>query len=557
MPTIEINMKILEKLAGKKVTEGDLEVVKGELEIVQGDKAKIEIGDTNRPDLWCVEGVARVLKGYYGKSKGLPKLNAKNSGKKIIVDAKLAKIRPFIAGFIAKDIKIDEELLLDMIQLQDKLAENYGKKRKKISIGIYNYDRIKFPVNYKAVDPEKLSFAPLDFEKTVNLSEILKEHPKGIEYGYILHDHKLYPVFVDANDDVLSFPPIINSNYIGKVEPGSQNLFIEVTGTDHKAVLIAANIFAYSLQDRGAKIESVISEYPWKTNFGKSVQAPYDFLQKITFDKGQVKNALGLSLKDTELIAILQKMQYDTTISKDKITVSIPPYRNDIMHSTDVIEDIGMCYGYENLGELPIGSFTVGKLREESLFSERSKRIMVGLGFQEIMSAILSNKQNLCNKMLLDEDPIEIDNIMSENYSTVRNFLLPSILQCFVKNMHTEYPQKIFEFGEVVIRDESSLDNTRTLNKICSGISDVSIGYEQIASCLDGLLSSLGLSYVLEKTENNSFINGRTARIIVDGKEVGIVGEIHPQVLNNWGLEKAVVAFELNADMLFHLSNKK
>ncbi|MBI4895581.1 MAG: phenylalanine--tRNA ligase subunit beta [Candidatus Aenigmarchaeota archaeon] len=556
MPTIEVNIKILEKLSGKKVTEGDLEVVKGELQ-VKGNKAKIEIGDTNRPDLWCVEGVARVMRGYYGKTKGLPKMNAKNSGKKILVDTKLSKIRPFIAGFIAKDIKIDEELLLDLIQLQDKLAENYGKKRKKISVGIYNYDRIKFPVNYKAVDPTKLSFAPLDFEKTVNLQEILKEHPKGIEYGYILHEHKLYPIFVDAKDDVLSFPPIINSNYIGKVEPGSQNLFIEVTGTDHKAVLIAANIFAYSLQDRGSNIQSVVSEYPWKTKYGKSVQCPYDFKEQITFDKTQVENVLGIQLKDNELINILQRMQYDAKISKDTVTVNIPSYRNDIMHSTDVIEDIGMCYGYENLGESPIGSFTVGKLKDESLFSERSKRIMVGLGFQEIMSAILSNKQNLCKKMLLDEDTIEIDNIMSESYSAVRNWVLPSILQCLVKNMHTEYPQRIFEFGEVVIRDGNSLDHTRTVNKLCAGISDISIGYEQMASYLDGLLSSFGLSYTLEKIDHNSFINGRTAKIIVDGREIGIVGEVHPQVLNNFGLEKAVVAFELDADALFHLSNKK
>lgn len=556
MPTIEVSMKVLERLAGKKVSESDLEVVKGELEVVEGDRAKVEIGDTNRPDLWCVEGVARALKGYYGKSKGIPKMNARNSGKKIIVDSKLSKIRPFIAGFVAKDIKIDEELLLDLIQLQDKLAENYGKKRKKISVGIYNYDRIKFPVNYKAVDPEKLSFAPLDFEKAVNLKEILKDHPKGIEYGYILHEHKLYPIFVDAKDDVLSFPPIINSNYIGKVEPGSQNIFIEVTGTDHKSVLIAANIFAHSLQDRGAYIESVVSEYPWKTNFGSKVQCPYDFKQQITFNKSQVKNVLGLEAKDNEIISLLQRMQYDAKISKDKIIVNIPSYRNDVMHSTDVIEDIGMCYGYANLGESPIASFTVGKLREESLFSERSKRIMVGLGFQEIMSAILSNKQLLCNKMLLDQEIVEIDNVMSENYSAVRNWTLPSVLQCFLKNMHTEYPQRIFEFGEVVVKDERHIDCTRTVNKICAGISDVNIGYEHIASYLDSFLNSLGLSYTLEKTDHNSFIRGRTAKVIIDGKEVGIIGEIHPQVLNNLGLEKAVATFELDADILFHLSKK-
>ncbi|MBI5332462.1 MAG: phenylalanine--tRNA ligase subunit beta [Candidatus Aenigmarchaeota archaeon] len=554
MPTIEVSLKTFGKLAGKTMTEKDLEIVKGEIEAVDKNRAKIEIGDTNRPDLWSVEGIVRAIKAYNGKKPG--QLRVKNSGKKIIVDKKLAEIRPFIAGFIAKFVQVDEDLLLDLIQLQDKLAENYGKKRKKISVGIYNHDRIKFPVHYKAVDPSQAQFIPLEFEKPVTLKEVLEEHPKGKEYGYILHDHKLFPLFIDSKEEVLSFPPIINSNYIGKVEPGSQNLFIEVTGTDHKAVLLATNIFALALQDRGAKIESVVSSYPWKTKYGTNVSAPYIFNEKISFDRSRIKDALGIELNDKEIKSLMEKMLYGAKITGSKIIAAIPDYRNDVMHLNDVIEDIAIAYGYENFTDMDITSSTTGSLKERTLFSEKLRRIMIGAGFQELLSNILTSKKILCNQMMYDEDIIEIDNAMSENYSAVRNWLIPIMLQALQRNMHNEYPQKIFEFGECVVRNEQSNDYTKTVNRIGGAISDINIGYEQISSIVDALFSSLEISYELQPMDHNSFIKGRCAKIIIDSKFAGIAGEIHPQVLNNFGIEKAVVVFELDADLLYQVVKK-
>ncbi|MFH0837375.1 MAG: phenylalanine--tRNA ligase subunit beta [Candidatus Aenigmatarchaeota archaeon] len=555
MPTIEVSIETLEKLARKKVTELDLEIVKGEMESTENKRTKLEIGDTNRPDLWCVEGVARAIRGYNGKEKGIPKINFKNSGKKIIVDKKLMEIRPFIAGFIAKSVNVSEELLLDLIQLQDKLAENYGKKRKHISVGIYNHDRIKFPVHYRAVDPTQAKFIPLEFEKSVSLKEVLEEHPKGKEYGYILYEHKLFPLFIDSKEEVLSFPPIINSNYIGKVEPGSQNLFIEVTGTDHKAVLLAANIFALSLQDRGAKIESVTAAYPWKTKYGTNVSAPYIFNEKIVFDKSRIKDVLGIELSDKEIKNLLERMQYDVKIGK-RIEVTIPSYRNDVMHCNDVIEDLAMCYGYEKFTSLDITSFTTGNLKNSTLFANRVRNIMTGLGFQELMSNILFNKKSLCDKMMYEDDVIEIDNVMSESYSAVRNWLTPILMECLKKNMHNEYPQMVFEYGECVVKDENSVDNTKTIRRIAGAMSDINIGYEQASSILDALLRSLDISYELQPMDHNSFIKGRVAKVMIDDCFAGLIGEIHPAVLNNWGLEKAVVCFELDADLLHQVSKR-
>lgn len=544
MPTIEVSMKSLEKLSGRRLREEDLELAKGKIEEINAGKARIEIGDTNRPDLWCAEGIARVVKG-----KRFQKLPAKSSGKEIIVDRKILGIRPFISGFAAKNIMVDEELLLDMIQLQDKLGENFGKKRKKISVGIYNYDMIKFPVHYKAVNPSH-RFVPLGFDKPATLKDILSEHPKGRDYGYILQNHKLYPLLVDLKDEVLSFPPIINSNYLGKVSAGLRNVMVEVTGTEQKSVLLAANIFAYSLFERGAHIESITSRYPVATKFGKSVQSPYDFSEKMSFGRQKIRDILGIDLKEHEIKSLLERMQYGVSFSGNAVNVAIPPYRNDIMHHADVIEDIAIAYGYENFNELGIDSFTAGSLKGATIFSEKSRRIMTGLGFQEIMSAILSSKNCVCEKMNAESSPIEIENAMSENYSCIRNWVLPNILQCLSKNMHVEFPQKIFELGECVLTDRKSDDGTSTITKMAGAISGNDAGYEDISSCADAFLDGLGFKYRIKTSCHPSFIEGRCGGIYVKEKLAGVVGEVHPKVLNNWRIEKPVAAFEADISFL-------
>ncbi len=547
MPTIEVSKKVLEKLVGRKINIDDLSIAKAECE--NGDKLKIEVGDTNRPDLWSVEGLARVLRGFYGK-KGMPKINIKKGTKKIIVDHNIKKIRPYISGFVAKRIKVTDEVLKDLIQIQEKIADNFGKKRKKISIGIYNHDQIEWPVHYKAVKKE-MKFIPLEFKKPMTLKEILDKHPKGIEYGYIIKNHNLYPIFVDSKENVLSFPPIINSNFIGKVETGRKNLFIEVTGTDMKSVLLVTNILAYALYDRGAIIESVNVVYPWKTSYGKNIRTPYLFKEIISFEKEKIKEMLGLELDDKKIKNLLESMQYNVKIKRNKIIVEIPPYRNDVMHYADVIEDLAIAYGYNNFDSLPLKTYTIGESDKKRRWIDNIRLCMIGLGFQEILSPILIGKKMLTEKMCSESDNIvEIENPMTENYNSVRSWLLPCLMNCLSKNLHRDYPQKIFEIGEAVFLEKDSVNETI---KLGACISDANASYEDISAVLHTLLENIGIKYSIKKNEHNSFIKGRCASIVVNGKVIGFVGEIHPQVLNNWGLEKPVSGFEIDLGKIKNL----
>lgn len=237
-------------------------------------------------------------------------------------------------------------------------------------------------------------------------------------------------------------------------------------------------------------------------------------------------------------------MQYDAVKKGSKIVATVPYYRRDVMHPFDAIEDIAIAYGYGNIEPAGIESFTAGGLATLTVNMEKVRRIAIGMGFQEIMSPILSNAADN-EKSLTDEKLVEIDNYMSESYSAVRSSIVPSLLLVLSRNLHVEYPQKIFEAGECASVENGEIKNTP---KIALCIAGESAGYEDISSAADAMLRLLGIRYVLEQSKKKMFIDGRQALIKVGGKSVGVVGEIHPQVLENWGIDKPVVALELDVE---------
>ncbi|MBI5066501.1 phenylalanine--tRNA ligase subunit beta [Candidatus Woesearchaeota archaeon] len=541
MPTIQFKLQELNNLLDKKINLAQLKELliqaKAEYDGEQEEKINIKFNDTNQPYLWGVEGLSRLLKGLQGTQKGLPVIKVKKSNAEVKVDNSVKKIRPFIVSFLAKGKKIDEDLLLQLIQLQEKLSENYGRKRAKIAIGIYPSKKISFPVTYKAANPET-KFTPLDFNKELSLKQILEEHPKGKEYAHILKNFDKYPILVDSTGKVLSFPPIINSETTGKVTPGEEELFFEATGTDQKSLNLVCNIFAYALNDQGFSIEQV------KTD-GELTPELKTTKTKIT--KEQVKELLGLDLSEKEIKTLLEKMGYNYSSG----IIEIPSYRTDIMNTVDIIEDIAIAYGYENIPSEPLKTQTIGKTLPITKFINNIRQLMVGLGYQETFSAVLNNKNNLYEKMnTQDFGTIEIKDYMSETYSVIRSWMLPILMEVLSKNQHNSYPQKIFEQGLT-----STLKNGKASDqeKISFATAHTKSDFTEVKQAIDLIFRLLQIDYSIEETKHTSFIQGRTAKIIVHDKEIGILGEIHPQTLQNWQIEMPVVACEINLTELFEL----
>ncbi len=553
MATIEVSYKDLIKLLGKNIPLDELKengilFVKGQVDEVKNDILKIELADTNRPDLWSTEGIARELKSHYNIEQGLPRFNIKRGKTNLFVDNNVKNIRPLIAGAVIKNIKIDEELLIQLIQLQEKISENFGRKRKEVAIGLYDFDIIKEPIYYKAMDT-KTKFVPLDFNKSMTLKQILEIHPKGIAYGHLIKEHKQYPILIDSNGVIASMPPVINSVITGKVTTETKNLFLEVTGNNRDYINTALLIMVAALHDRKGQVETINIHYG-----NKIIVTPFFKDKSIDVDLDFINKRSGLSLNKQELNKLLKKCRYDTEIKGSRIKVTYPSYRQDILHQSDVVEDILIAYGYNKIIPEYPSIVTTGRLDELELFCDKLANILIGFKSQEILSYTLTNKENLLDKMMVkNQELIEIDNPVSKNWSVFRTSILPSLMEFLSKNTNKEYPQKIFEIGNVIIPDHKKETRSKDIKRLAFALVDNKADFTRARQILDYLFSNLGLKYSIEELDCESFIPGRSGSVIAKGKKIGLIGEIHPDVLINWKLEMPICAFELNLNELHNI----
>jgi len=553
MPTITINLNDLNSLLGRTISlEEFREIVFplkcGQIESVIGSEITLEVSH-DRPDLFSVEGIARELRGILGVEMGLPRYELRESGFRVFIDPSVAAVRPFISCAIVRGLKLSEEAIVQAMQLQEKLHLAHGRGRRKVSIGIHDLSDLTHEIHYSAKKPEEIRFIPLGEDREMDGGEILELTPKGREYGHIIKGYPRYPLLYDSDGKVLSMPPIING-IVTKVTEDTEDVFLDVTGTDEEAVEWIARIMATSLFERGGGLETVKIRGPGG-EFARPDLSPLE----LGLDAGLVKKLLGLQLPVESISESLRKMRHDATPLGDRIAVLAPPYRMDILHSVDLVEDVAIGIGYGNIEpEIPYIP-TRGKELYISVFSRKVRDLMVGFGFQEVMSYMMTSKAALFDKMgLVEGECVEIENPMTAEYSVLRNWLLPSLMGFLSHNRHVAYPQRVFECGDVVEVDAKEPTMTRATRKLAGVICDFKASYEDAQSVVYSLLKNMGFSRPeAERAEHPSFIRGRVAEIRMAGNLFGILGEIHPKVLNNFGLEYPASAFELDVSKMMEL----
>ena len=490
-----------------------------------------------------VEGITRELKGYFGIEQGVPEYKLKKSNVKVLVDPKLKYIRPKAAYAVAKNVEVSDEFLRQLIQLQEKICETFGRRRKEIAIGIFDYDKVSGrELRYYAASPKE-KFVPLGFSEEMSLAEILRRHPKGIEYGYLLEGFSKYPLLVDSAGEVLSMPPIINSEYSGKVTLETNNLFIDVTGFNQELINVALDVVCAALYDRGAKIARVEVVY---TN--GSLWTPELCKKTIEVPKEEITNVLGLDLNSKEITNLARKKRLSIAEEKaNSYVFEYSSYRADIMHAVDIIEELAIAYGYENFKPLAVEIPSTGATLPERNFLETLREACIGLGLQEVLTFILTSKQKQQALMNLQEvEFVELENPMSAEFAVFRSSIIPEHLAFLSKNQHCRYPQKIFEVGKVV--ELLNAKDYRERYAVCVSISAKHIDFNEIKSYLDTLCKACSLSYKLEPFEHNSFEKGLCAKL--KGKDFeGIIGIINKEVLKNFNLKANVAVFELKLDL--------
>jgi phenylalanyl-tRNA synthetase beta chain len=526
MPTITFPKEVFMKALGRKMNDvvlaEKLALLGTDVQAITEDEIVVEVFP-DRPDMLSLQGFIRAFRSFLGSKKGLADFKVKKGKEIVFVDSALKPIRPFTACAIARRLKLDDARIKQIIDLQEKLHGTYGRKRKRIAMGVYPLDKITFPVRFEAREPGDITFTPLDMDKPLPALQILKEHPKGKEYEHLLFNCRYFPVFVDDEENILSLVPIVNSEHTGKVTPDTKEVFIEVSGFDfevcHKALLMVCA----ALNEMGATIETVELRYEQK-----KIYSP-DFTPKsMKLSAKAVNELLGTSLSQTEVNEALMKMGYEAK----GINVKVPAYRTDILHEVDLIEDVAIGYGYEKLQPtLPLIG-TIGAESEHARTERVVRSLFVSLGYTEVKNFCLSSIETQVDRVKQMRRPLEMENPLSEEYNVLRQQLIPGLLETLAKNRSNEYPQYFFELGPVWTPEEEP----RLAFVICGE----KAGFTEAKATLEAAFKLLGKELPLKPYEEKIFISGRAA--VFPG---GFFGEIHPEVLEAFDIGFAVAAGEI------------
>lgn len=607
MPTISVDKYKLYEALGQKFTteefedlcfefgiELDEDTENDERPIVNGEQEppqlKIEI-PANRYDMLCFEGIVSNLNVFRGKTEP-PKyrLVEPSSGKleSITVKPEAEQIRPYVSGAILRNIKFDKSRYESFIALQDKLHQNLARNRTLVSIGTHDYDTIKGPFTYEALPPKDIKFTPLNQTKEMDSAELMSFYENDKHLGRFLHiirDSPVYPAIYDSNRVVCSLPPIINGDH-SKITLDTTNVFIEITATDLTKLDIVTDIMVtmfsmYCAEPFTVEPVQINSDHNNQTRVTPNLkprvaEVEIDYLNSCT----------GLNESPESLCKLLSKMSYTSTpSSKDAniLEVAIPPTRADVLHQCDVMEDLAVCYGYNNLPRTaPSRSATVGAPLPVNKLSDIIRIETAVAGWSEVMPLILcSHDENFAwlNRKDDGNTVVRLANPKTAEYQVVRSSLLPGLLKTIRENKGHSVPMKIFEVSDVVFKDETQERKARNERHFAAAWYGRTSGFEVVHGLLDRILLMLrtsfltheeGLSgksidfevkdnpskpdgYWIEELDDATFFAGHAASVYLrlGGKErrVGEFGILHPSVLEKFDLKYPVSTLEINLEV--------
>ena len=547
MANIKIPKEEFEKDIGKATPEmlNTVAMMGCTIESLTEKEIELEIFP-NRPDLLSYQGFKRAFLGFIGKTKGLPKykINPPEKDFEVKIDSSVKDIRPYTACAIVKGLNFNDEKIKEIVDIQEKLHSTVGRKRKKVAIGIYPLEKIKLPITLKALEPDKIKFMPLEMEREMSGLQILQRHPTGRDYAHLLAGKSKFPIFIDANKNILSMPPIINSHLTGKITEDTKEIFIECSGFNFDILKKALNIIITTLADMGGKV------YQMKLTGSVKDITPDLTPEKNTLSTEHTNKHLGLDLNEKQIKELIEKMGHN--YSKGK--VESPAWRTDILHEVDLIEDIAIAYGYEKfIPEIPEIS-TIGQEDPKETIKRKIANILSGLGMLELSNYHLTKPQDQFKKMgisdlkLKDQKFIELEESKTD-YTILRKDLTHYTLKVLSENVDSEYPQKIFETGRVfnLSPDNKIIETEKISAAITPG------NFTELKQALQylGRMMNLNIQLMEAETPNQHFIEGRAAEIYLDENKIGEIGEIHPKILKNWKIKMPVTLLEMNLEEIF------
>ena len=573
MPTISVEQQLLASLLSNHGCEHDIADIDHRLPLLgtdidrcDEDVLDIEIFP-NRPDLLSAETLSLAMRGFLHNQKTLPNETLASSGISMTVDSALKTVRPIILGAVVRGLKMNDDDEMDsfikqLMEHQEKLHFALGRGRRRASIGVHDLSTLNPPFAVKTVKRDN-SFIPLGMDQEMTIDEILSSHPKGVDYAHLLEGMEEVPIIEDANGSVLSFPPIINGAHT-TVQSSTRDLFIDVTGWDRRACESCLMLVALQAKERGGEIQTI----RLTGCNGKEETLPNWSPIHHRVPARLVTTILGRDLSDEELSQSILRMggsftgrsaateqeisdngtmQY-AAHGEDMLGFDMPRWRFDLLHPVDLVEDLAIGHGYEDLGtdvpKAPMNAIP----RQDDHLRRRVRTSMQGMGFMQIQSLTLSNDHDQFDRMRWKpfNAITRITNPITHEHTMMRHFLLPGLLRLLATNRHHDLPQSVYELGTVV-RDHKNMDRLSFLTAERSG------GFAAIRGRIQAFLRDIGAKGVAIEAlpdHEGPWLAGRAAKVLIDGEWVGCFGEIDPSISQTFELLVPLNGAEFDVEAL-------
>lgn len=502
-----------------------------------------------RPDMFDVGGLARAVRAYLGISPGLATYHLSPPRTLVTVQPDVATPschRPAIGCAIVRDVQFDEDLLKELMRLQENLHWALGRDRRRASIGVYDLATITPRIHYRSADPDEISFRPLGWHEPATPRRILLDHPKGRQFARLLEGFGRYPLLIDDRGQVLSMPPIINSEET-KITADSHHVFIDVTGPRMEAVARCLNVIVTSMLEfsPGARGEQVEIVHPDGTHRLTPDLVPAE----MTIDLDDTRRLLGIGVSSDEAALLLGRMGHHAEpAGRSKLRVLTPAYRPDFLHQRDLMEELAIAFGYDRIWPTLVPTMTVGQPHPDEERAAAYRRTLVGLGMLEVMTLLLGSEPTHYGPfgIPVPDDAVLIANPISQEQTLGRTWLVPGLLETVSRNTSREMPQRLFEVGYVMHADPAEETGAGQALRAGMALAGPGIGFADIRSVVEALLHETGSDLHVRPLSRPYFIEGRAAEIMRrNGTSIGEMGEIHPAVLEHFKLIQPVATAEI------------
>jgi len=543
MPVVTLYFDRLTSILGKKISKekivSTLPFIGLDIEEETKNYVNLEYSP-NRPDYSTDYGIASSLQGLLGIKTGMPKLKIKKGKDAIIVNPSVRKVRPFVTAIEARNGKLDDETIQQIIVMQEDLHNGIGRRRKKTSIGIHDLDKISFPLTYTTTSKNH-KFIPLESSHEMTINEILEKNETGIKYGHLIKNSEKAPIILDSNGHTISFPPIINSERT-KISKNTKNILVEVTAIEKNAAEDTLAVIVNILQDAGFELFSMKIS-------GANNSTPLLKPRSMILDAELVNKILGIKISIPIMVSALRKSRLDAQGKGKKIVCTIPRYRTDIFGPMDLVEEVVLGYGIENFEPTIPESISVGQKNKITTTLDSISSVMIGLGYSEVMNLGLVSQRVLYDYTKRDASKIiSVSDSKSQEHTILRNAILPGLIDTLSRNIHETYPQMLFETGTVFLKNNDEIKEEIHLACV-SAHNDVN--FTEIKSVLQSFLkTTFGLACKTPTSSNSMFVEGRSADIFVDNK-IGEIGEILPEIIDNFKLRVPIAGFEIRLTGLY------